>query len=117
VRSGDWDRVAKLLPILLRTPLVSGDVSIPQVEHIFRKMAVWKYATTEERVLVCLNFTAEHAVANVVCPDAPDAQEGVEKIEFLELLQETTFRRLPDEVRSQGLHVILREYEIQVFSY
>jgi hypothetical protein len=117
VRSSDWDRVGQLLPILLRTPLVSGDVLIPYVDHIFNRMGVWKYATKEERVLVCLNFTDEHAVATVLCPDAPDAQEGLDKIEFLELLQDTTFRRVPDEVRTRGLHVILREYEMQVFAY
>jgi hypothetical protein len=66
--------------------------------------------------LVCFNFVNEHAVTDIPCPDAPDPRPGAETLDVIELLTETTYPRDTSKLRTQGLHVILHEYEIQVFS-
>jgi hypothetical protein len=116
LRHCDWDIVGQLLPVLTRPVLVSGIFSIPEVVRYHGTMIVWKYATEIEHVVICLNFTNDHSVANIVCPDAPDPIE-YDKIQVFEYLTETTFRRSAEVMRTTGLHVILREYEIQLFAY
>jgi hypothetical protein len=116
LRNSESAFAPQLLAILTRKVVRSGTFSIPEVQHIFGRMAVWKYASDSERVIVCLNFVNGHAAANVLCPDAPD-NVGGDKIEVFELLTETTTRRAPEELRADGLHVALHEYAIQIFSY
>jgi hypothetical protein len=112
----DCFQTSALLRILLRKALHSGVFSIPEIHRTFGKMVVWKYNTNEERILVCFNFVNSHAVTDIVCPDVGDAIDD-DKIEVFELLSETTFRREPNQMRTTGLHVILHEYQVQVFSY
>jgi hypothetical protein len=103
-----------LMSILRRDALQRGRFSLPEVRHRFNKMAVWKYATGAERVLVCANPTAGHAVADVVCPDV---EGNAEKIDVIDLMTETTYKRSPEEMRTVGLRVILFGDNVQVFLY
>jgi hypothetical protein len=116
MRHRHWPLIGALLPVLTRPVLRRGTFSVPEVRRYHAHMAVWKYADDLEHVIVCLNFAAAHAVASIICPDAPDPIE-YDKIQVFEYLTETTYRRDAAEMRTAGLHVILREYEIQVFSY
>jgi hypothetical protein len=116
VRGGDSDAESPLLRVLLRLSVKAGAFSIPEFHRSFGRMAVWKYTAGDDRVLVCFNFVGSHAVADIICPDAQDIV-GMEKMEVFELLSETTFRRDPHTMRTTGLHVILHEYQVQVFAY
>jgi hypothetical protein len=108
------DCAPALMSILRRDALQRGRLSLPEVRHRFNKMAVWKYATGAERVLVCANPTAGHAVADIVCPDV---EGNAEKIDVIDLMTETTYKRSPEEMRTAGLRVILFEDNVQVFLY
>jgi len=116
-RDEDAGLMERLLPVFARDALAKGTFSIPNVQRIFGNLAAWKYTYGNERVLVCVNFVNAHAVANVHCPEAPDAETEKKTIDVLELLSDTLFRRNPEEMRGNGLHVILHEFELQVFTY
>jgi hypothetical protein len=114
-RDEDAQLMAQLLPIVSCEALAQGTFSVPESSHVFGRMAIWKYVSESDKALVCLNFRDAHAVANVVCEDAPEVDATV--IDVVELLSLTIFRRSPNAIRTAGLHVILHEYELQVFSY
>jgi hypothetical protein len=116
IRPAEDRRSAALLRLLLRPSVRVGDFSIPESTRSFGEMATWKYASQNDRVLVCFNFVDSHAVADIVCPDAPDAVRD-DLIDVVEMLSETIYRRDPEEMRTKGLHVILHEYELQIFTY
>jgi hypothetical protein len=106
-----------LLPVITRRPFAKGVFGIPEMEKVFGHMVVWKYVRGKRTVLVCVNYADAHAVANVVCPEAPDVQGEGKYIDVIELLSETIFRRVPAQMRGKGLHVILHEHELQAFEY
>jgi hypothetical protein len=110
------DADAAVRRLLARDAFRNGVFSIPEFTRSFGHMAIWKMSTATDRAIVCLNYVNAHAVADVKCPEAPDAVD-TDKIKVFELLSETTYRRLPNDLRTLGLHVILHEFEVQVFAY
>lgn len=79
----------------------------------------WKYTRDRQHILVCVNFHDSRACARVLCEDAPEpavtAKSG--KIPFWEMMTDTTYMRNANEVRTQGLCVILEPYQMQIFEY
>jgi hypothetical protein len=64
-----------------------------------------------------VNPARAHVVANVLCEDTPDPEVGRNELGVAEWLTTMIFWRNPEELRQQGLHAILHEFEVQVFAY
>jgi hypothetical protein len=107
---------AQLRKMLTSSTLISGELSIPHVVRHAGKIVAWKYSG-KSRFLICVNFSEGLSSASIECPDAPDPTDG-QTIVVYEWLMETTFRRNPAVLRTEGLHVILHDqFEIQAFEY
>jgi hypothetical protein len=79
-------------------------------------MIAWKYSGETSRILVCVNPGTERAIAASLCLDAPNVTKG-EFIKAFELVMGSTFRHIPQEMRTEGLKVILHSGEVQIFEY
>jgi hypothetical protein len=118
-RSSDLQMSARLLQILALPAVSKGVFSLPVVRQRQNCVPVvaWKYTRGSEHVLVTVNFTNFHSIADIVCEDAPDNGDDEGLIPVFELLSRTKYSRVPAAMRTAGMAVILYEYEIQVFKY
>jgi hypothetical protein len=118
-QASDLQVADRLLDVLALKAVKRGSFSLPTVHHTSEPAVAvaWKYVYGSEHVLVTVNFTNSHAVADIVCEDAPDVAEGAATIPVWELLTRTKYERSPEQMRTKGLTIILYEYEIQIFRY
>ena len=77
-------------------------------------MCAWKYSYGNEHILITSNFQKVLNTGFIVCHDSPDSEM---KIPYVDILTETKYLRDPNETKTEGLCVILYEYEIQIFKY
>jgi hypothetical protein len=118
-RTSDLYTCNQLLEVLALKAVSKGVFSVPTVRQRPGCVPVvaWKYTRGSEHVLVTVNFTNFHAVADVICEDAPDDVDEHGNIPVDEILAKSLFMRVPSRMRTDGLTVLLYEYEIQVFKY
>lgn len=76
----------------------------------------WKYSRGNNHLLIAANFAVPQNTAHIICNDCPEVPDG-EKNLFVDILTETKYYRIPLEVKTKGLCVILYEYEAQIFDY
>jgi hypothetical protein len=102
--------------MLTSSTLISGQGSIPHIVRQTGRRVAWKY-NGKNRFLICVNVSDGLASASIECNDAPDPADG-ETIIVYQWFRETTFRRNPAILRTEGLHVILHpKFENQAFEY
>ena len=73
----------------------------------------WKYVLGDERILVTVNFGSGRMCGSIKLDDAPYG----DNIPVQELISGETYYRNGNELRNNGLYVILDQYQVQIFKY
>lgn len=76
------------------------------------RFLAWKVVNDREHLLVVINFTGDKGYAQVVVPDAASGTLTV-----TELMTNQAYQRSGDEMRSQGLGVVVDAWNGQIFKY
>ena len=74
----------------------------------------WKWVKGDQRILCAVHFGEGESGGNVVLDDAPLSGS---QIPVVDLMTQTTYYRDPQVLRTQGLTVVLSEYQVQIFQY
>ena len=103
----------KLFPILRREALTKGTWTHLSCDGSSDILA-WKWVHDDERILCAIHFGEGQAGGNIRLDDAPLSGS---QIPVTDLMTGTTYYRDPEVLRTQGLTVVLGEYQVQIFQY
>lgn len=110
-----------ILIVLSKKALRRGVFSLVKATSNTGSLVAWKYTKGNQHILIAANFDTRQTTGRIICDDAPNASskkgDDENKIEVVDILTQTTYMRDPQELRKDGLTVILYEYEIQIFEY
>lgn len=103
----------RLFQILKMNALVDGEFTVLGIQGS-DTILTWKWTKGDQHVLVTVNFGDNQSGGFIVCDDAP---LNGSTIPVTELFTDVVYNRDPNEMRSQGLFVLLDGYQVQVFNY
>lgn len=109
-----------ILIVLSKKAVRRGVFSLVNATSNTGSLVAWKYTKGNQHILIAANFDTRQTTGHIICDDAPNPSTNSDennKIEVVDILTQTTYMRDPQELRKDGLTVILYEYEIQIFEY
>lgn len=65
--------------------------------------------------LFCANYSEEEAGGHIVCDTMSKGSSG--DVDVVELLSEKTYSRNAEELKSKGIFIWLKPWQMQIFEY
>ncbi|KAH0786433.1 alpha-amylase family protein [Histomonas meleagridis] len=103
----------KLYSILNMEALKTGDFTMQTITGS-DTILTWKWVKGDSHVLVTVNFSPNQSGGYIICSDAPLSGST---IPVKEMINDVVYDRDPNEMRSNGLFVLLDGYQVQIFEY